>query len=393
MEQEHKDILRKNHTSLMKMNFNAMYPKLVENKVFTRELVDYYKGLGGEDGKRQLLFALDGRGPNAFKRFISCLRQTNQYDLVNKLSGIHTTVYNNTIPLHEPVINTEPEHIEIKVHIANEFKDDFSSDLKPYTMRNQFRGAVLIINNTNFSNKKERRGAEIDQQKLVQLFTQMGGYNLVELKNLTNKELTESIQNFVTNPILKSANVCFLFIMSHGLEMHNESYVECVNGVSVSTTWIENQFYRDNCPYMQNKPKIIVYQICRGLREDNVVKLMDNLEINEKQTEIDGTANVPVRNHSDMLVCHSTTKGYTSHRHTAKGSWYIQSICKVFMLHAWEYDVERLLHMVDKELSMWQSEVNRTMQTTGFYNSGFRLCYLNPGIYEHNGHMHRFDQT
>ena len=95
---------------------------------------------------------------------------------------------------------------------------------------------------------------------------------------------------------------------------------------------------------------------------------------------------MPVRTHSDMLICHSTHQGYKTHRDKDYGAWYIQSICENFMKYSHVYHVEDLLKMVDEDLRMLQADnMGRTMQTANFHNIGFRQCFLNPGIYEENG--------
>lgn len=72
-------------------------------------------------------------------------------------------------------------------------------------------------------------------------------------------------------------------------------------------------------------------------------------------------------------------------------------LCKVFMNHAHDMDVESMLKKVDEELEIvsslpWPVENfnHRTEQTSTFQNIAFKRCYLHPGIYEADGQLAHF---
>ncbi|CAG2068382.1 unnamed protein product, partial [Timema podura] len=66
------------------------------------------------------------------------------------------------------------------------------------------------------------------------------------------------------------------------------------------------------------------------------------------RTQFDGIPNKRVRSsYSDMLIAHSTLPGYTSNRDIYRGTWFVQAICKIFMEHAHDTDVEDMLKMVN----------------------------------------------
>lgn len=52
-------------------------------------------------------------------------------------------------------------------------------------MRSKSRGAALIINNKSFHFDKPRKGAQVDQENLEELFRQMGGYDVTIRENRT----------------------------------------------------------------------------------------------------------------------------------------------------------------------------------------------------------------
>lgn len=79
-----------------------------------------------------------------------------------------------------------------------------------------------------------------------------------------------------------------------------------------------------------------------------------------------------------------------SHRDIYLGSWYIQLICEIFMLHSCNTHIEDMLKIVDNKLENLRSE-NQTMQTSVYTNQGFKNCYIHPGIYSENGQLKYFE--
>lgn len=73
--------------------------------------------------------------------------------------------------------------------------------------------------------------------------------------------------------------------------------------------------------------------------------------------------------------------GYSSHRSTTRGSWYIEILCKTMMDFAHNTSFHDLLMMVDLELGRRMSEWS-TKQTSEHSYKGFnKKLYFHPGIY------------
>lgn len=91
----------------------------------------------------------------------------------------------------------------------------------------------------------------------------------------------------------------------------------------------------------------------------------------------DAIKSIEPREYGDMLIAYSTIPGFVSYRIPKTGSLFIESLCKIFMEHACDTDVETMLKLIDKELK----NRNNIKQTTNFENRGFhKVCYINPGI-------------
>lgn len=172
------------------------------------------------------------------------------------------------------------------------------------------------------------------------------------------------------------------------------------NKIFWQVSWILEQFNNINCPALINKPKIFIFQICRGDNPHSGVRVQANHPRVKKQTQncmqriqSDGiSAGQIVRNAEDMLIAFSTLPGDRSYRDTCLGTWYMQAICKAFMEHAHDTDIENLLKVVDYNLKHLRS-ADGNMQTSSYENRGFRLCYLHPGIYQdENNQMRKYNE-
>jgi len=70
----------------------------------------------------------------------------------------------------------------------------------------------------------------------------------------------------------------------------------------------------------------------------------------------DDTVSVPVE--ADFLYAYSTVPGYYSWRNSTYGSWFIQSIIKVFDGNAKDMDILQMLTRVNAILSTYESHTN-----------------------------------
>ena len=66
----------------------------------------------------------------------------------------------------------------------------------------------------------------------------------------------------------------------------------------------------------------------------------------------------------DMILACSTVSGYVSWRNTEQGSWYIQTLCQVFMNHSHEKSLRRMLDMISEKIEDRESSSGGKQQTT-----------------------------
>ncbi|GLV44507.1 Death regulator Nedd2-like caspase [Carabus blaptoides fortunei] len=442
MEEKDKLTIRKNYVELVnKTDLNQLLPRLIATGVFSQRIAEPYQNTNKTelDRKRALFVDIQRRGPLAFDKLISVLKDTHNYShthLAYLLEGIEiphneTPMTNRNMNHHnlnnrENIIEEEvdeparmyassgvkpftlneaqrPNHIrqlsqespfvtidltdeplKVIVKKAERFFDSQPASKVPlYRMRGKIRGAYLGINNMEFINNIQsfRNGAQVDEENLKDLFKQMG-FNISTYRNQTYLDMKRTIKDFSsasTNPVIKRADCLVIAIMSHGEEgdTKESSQVVASDGKHLPVSWILDQFNNFNCPEFQNKPKIFIFQICRGSNLHCGISV-------QKRTQQDGMNSTPgyrLRGMTDMLIAYSTLPGDKSYRDIHRGTWYIQLICQVFMNHAYDTDIEHLLKMVDQHLSYLMSD-DENMQTSTYESRAFKRCYLHPALYE-----------
>ncbi|KAI4461939.1 caspase [Holotrichia oblita] len=251
----------------------------------------------------------------------------------------------------------------IKTRKLHPLEDD---KIPTYKTKSRFsRGRVLLINNIEFSGIRYRNGADVDHRNISTLCKEMG-FKVTSHKNKSEKEMKKIISDYCRDSSLKSADIHITVIMSHGNGEMNNTYIETIDGQLMSIETIVNQFSNERCSYLANKPKIFIFQCCRGKDED---------VLGNRPPETDTVSFQTPRNNADMLLAYATVPGFVSHRDAVMGTWYIQSICKTFTEHAHDTDVENLLKIVDENL---EKTYKTHRQTSSYENRGFKRCFLNP---------------
>ena len=115
---------------------------------------------------------------------------------------------------------------------------------------------------------------------------------------------------------------------------------------------IVQEFNTTNCPTLAGKPKIFLFQACRGLNLDK------GLRMNTESTDGGRTIHPDL---SNMLFIYPTAPGYATWRNHKLGAWYVQEFCQVMEQLSHSY------HMMDI-----LTEVNRRVSETHTSSGGFK---------------------
>jgi len=188
------------------------------------------------------------------------------------------------------------------------------------------RGICLVINNYKFPGDRERKGAEIDEKKMVDLFRDVLDFEVEVLQNLCGSKILKAAKQFAARDLSQYTEFVFI-IMSHG----DQDAIEGVDGALVKVASLMSLFSVTECPTVRNKPKLFFIEACRGQLSD---QRKDQLSIPSEKTEGDSIAMMVCPDstlahgvtplEADFLLSFATVPGYKAWRSQVAGSWYIQ---------------------------------------------------------------------
>ncbi|XP_072767388.1 caspase-6 isoform X2 [Anoplolepis gracilipes] len=401
---------------ISKINMEKLLPKLVQNKVYNIDdanMKRWMASLTVLDTIKDIYLTIKKRGPHAFKNLILSLRESDHGNVADILEG--KTSENNANSNEEDIsydiryIHSADKPLSIKLRKATRFLDreyhreyhGVTGDIiARYPMRSKPRGVVLIIANIfyNSSEEEPRLSAQHDTNNLRQLFVEMGFRVIVE-ENLTGKQIKEKVKEFSKRADLKQVDSCFVLVTSHGTEnkdVEDENDNTEIQAIDYSSTQanyekvlctdIYDYFTAEACPNLAGKPKIFIFQLCRGKRKQKAIihsrTAIDTLVIpNTNYEHSINISRLTTRNYSDMLIVQSSLPGHVSYRDKITGSWFIYYLCSTFMTYACTTHIHDLFTKVDSELRQIRTGDNEC-QTTSIQSWGFNHCYINPGLFE-----------
>lgn len=227
-------------------------------------------------------------------------------------------------------------------------------DANEYLMTHDERGKALIINNTNFSGGLgDREGSEVDATAMYSRLSDLG-FDIELLDNASAAGIMEKLK-YIAAEDHSDADCFACVILTHG-------DADGLHGTSgrLKETDIMDCFNADKCPSLAFKPKIFIFQACRGSDPDkgtrfrvtdgNVLDASGDTKeyleyINSQMPQLQ-TIKIP--NEMDFLVCYSSSYGKLSNRHTEKGSVYIQALSQEMMSMKSDEDFITVLTRVNR---------------------------------------------
>nr|AIY23410.1 caspase 6 [Anguilla japonica] len=250
----------------------------------------------------------------------------------------------------KPIGQTTAKSGNITEVVASSRGHDALDPAEEYAMNHKRRGLALIFNQERFFwqlRMPERHGTNSDRLNLAK---RLGDLNF-EVKAHDNLKMAE-----VCDVITEAANAnhadadCFVCVfLSHGENDHIYAY----DG-KFSIQEIAALFKGDKCKSLVGKPKIFIFQACRGEEHDVPVTPMDVVDNEVKTNEVVVDAGVfyTLPAGADFLMCYSVAEGYYSHRETINGSWYIQDLCQLLHMFGEKLEFTELLTLVNRKVSM-----------------------------------------
>uniref|UniRef100_A0AAZ3PDU6 Caspase-6 n=1 Tax=Oncorhynchus tshawytscha TaxID=74940 RepID=A0AAZ3PDU6_ONCTS len=224
-----------------------------------------------------------------------------------------------------------------------------------YVMSYNLRGLALIFNQEYFSPElrlPHRHGTKADKNNLLRRLEELS-FAVRPYDNLNRQEVLAVINDAVNWSHTEAD--CFLCVfLSHGEN-------ECVfaRDGKLSIRDLTHTFKGDRCPSLVCKPKIFIFQACRGDKHDEpvspIVDVVD-CEVHANQLVVDvGTVHTLPAG-ADFLMCYSVAEGYFSHRETLNGSWYIQDLCEVLQEYGTRLEITEMMTLVNRRVSLRRVE-------------------------------------
>ena len=124
----------------------------------------------------------------------------------------------------------------------------------------------MIINNQDFVNEVQptRIGSYVDVNNLDLLFSDDLRFTVTLRNNLSYLQMKEEILRFAGKEDHAEGDMTAVVVMSHG----RDGAICTSEGRELETEWILKQFNNEGCPRLRGKPKLFIFQSCRGHAAD-----------------------------------------------------------------------------------------------------------------------------
>ncbi|XP_014262320.1 caspase-1-like isoform X2 [Cimex lectularius] len=245
-----------------------------------------------------------------------------------------------------------------------------------YNMNHPHRGSAIIFNNENFKNStmQPRKGSDIDVSKLNEMLNILG-FQVTIHDDLGYNEIQSEIDKLVEQDF-SQCDCLLVAVLTHGRinnYLHSKDHLYPVDMI-----W--KPFSSDNCPTLAGKPKIFLIQACKGDQTDPGTQL-----ISYNSTETDSSDSYTIPTMADFLIAYSTVEGYFSWRNPENGTWFIRSLCDVFIKNFETMDLLKMLTIVGRRVAIdfeSYNDINPTYsglkQVPSIFSTLIRDVYFRP---------------
>ena len=244
---------------------------------------------------------------------------------------------------------------------SQEGTDTRGKEMGSYPMNSMPRGYCLIIdNNWRFKEDSERFGSQQDAKDLKEMF-QNHKFQVFSYENLKSNEIIELMKQ-ASGKDHSKLNCFAVVILTHG--NHRALYGTDGEEVSIDNKIIE-PFRGEKCHTLVGKPKLFIFQACRGIRKDDGVMQegTDEMPRTGQSFEDKGewTDQLKLPTEADILVAYPVPPGYGAWRNNQNGSWFIQSLVVAINKFSGDHDLVSILTEVNRKVA----EEYETSKTKG----------------------------
>ena len=213
-------------------------------------------------------------------------------------------------------------------HYQEEYPmSDLGEDLK--------RGfGVIIVNHFHKIDKFRREGSENEVQNLKRLFSSFG-LEILLYEEMKQSQIFVAITDISKNPLLQNHSVFMLAMSSHGTKegllgvdnnkVEQEHLTSKTLNDIVSHQSIIRTFNSENCPFLRGKPKVFIFNGCRGDEKECLYFSDAILHPPSNLDQVHSTTS------ADFLILFSCVDGYQSLRKGDIGSSFIHILTEIWM--------------------------------------------------------------
>ncbi|RWS10520.1 caspase-8-like protein [Dinothrombium tinctorium] len=276
-----------------------------------------------------------------------------------------------------------------------------------YQMKSKPIGFCIIINNIKFNQSEKRKGSHRDAQRLDKIFSGFGFTVEIE-NNLTAEAMRQCLKGVLNrNEELEKHDAIVFIVLSHG----EPGVVLGTDEEKVEVFEFLNMFDSNICSELCGKPKILIFQCCRGgnylmalskfliknVSGDASYKFLKNIDqkrnlrhsishdgksvascesLSRSTSELSDGCDFESTSaiekgaseenkyletgiYSDIFICYATPLGLMAHRDSEKGAFYIRALCDALELekNVYNKDFVSILHSVTEYLKSQKNTI------------------------------------
>ncbi|CAO4372155.1 unnamed protein product [Caenorhabditis nigoni] len=215
--------------------------------------------------------------------------------------------------------------------------------------RNEKTSNCLVIYNPEFKNGECDDGILADLENVYGLFQNLN-FKMYRCSNQTAEGIRQKIKKFAE--LSNHGDAALLIVLTHG----DSKGVMGVDKQYFDPMSIFDLLGPEKAPALAGKPKIVLYEHCRGSSEDRGFAIVNDDDDDEVQRAnetigLDGKSQSWIPKNADFLINFSTSTGQSSFANKVYGSKHMQIMCHVFAQRAHCDCLEEMLREVRRRMA------------------------------------------
>jgi len=254
-------------------------------------------------------------------------------------------------------------HVRVdKQHKENTAIEDFPET--EYYPRGH--GLCVIVNQKTFpEGLQDRLGTDRDRDELEATFTLFQA-DVLKWDNLSAKDMLEhlSLARTRANSSMYDYKWLAVCVLSHGRRVANVDQIIGCDGQGVDRKLIINMFAdASQCPKLHMKPKIFIFQACRGTEATEMqtpghvsIPIEPPGEVSTDSGAVPIMATTGRPRLTDYVIASPTIEEFVAFRSTTDGSFYIRHLCKELQEKGHKQHVADILTMVNDKVMSYRPD-------------------------------------